>query len=188
MGRRRWREQFSPSLAKISGSDNKKNARKTICTISNGKTPRLNCPGGRALLTQMLSPVLTGKLIAKKNREQERPKEDNALSSLGESKQLADSVFYYYDFIQISFFIGCCVYSGKLAHKDTTNVYSYKLPELFSPFKLIPFNLIYWFVASDMLLFQSNNGPLSVTGAPVFFFSNKIQNHFNFQKVSKPCP
>ena len=69
MGRRRWREQFSPSLAKISGSDNKKNARKTICTISSGKTPRLNCPGGRALLTQMLSPVLTGKLIAKKNRE-----------------------------------------------------------------------------------------------------------------------
>ena len=89
-------------------------------TISSGKTSRLNCPGGRALLTQMLSPVLTGKLIAKKNGEQETPKEDKASSSLGETKQLADSVYYYYYyFIQISFVIGCCVYSGKLAHKDT---------------------------------------------------------------------
>ena len=48
-------------------------------TISSGKTSRLNCPGGQALLTQMLSP--------------------------GETKQLADSVFYYYCFIQISFVI-----------------------------------------------------------------------------------
>ena len=95
-------------------------ARKTMYTISSGKTSRLNCPGGRALLTQMLSPVLTGKLIAKKNGEQETPKEDKASSSLGETKQLVDSVYYYYYyFIQISFVIGCCVYSGKLAHKDT---------------------------------------------------------------------
>ena len=43
--------------------------------------------------------------------------------------------------------------------------------ELSMQFKLIPFNLIDWFVASDTLLFECNNGPWSVKGAPFFFFS-----------------
>ena len=47
----------------------KRAARKTICAISSGKTSRFNCPGRLALVTQILSPVLTGKLIAEKNGE-----------------------------------------------------------------------------------------------------------------------
>ena len=159
-----------------------------MCTISNGKTLRLNCPGGRALLTQMLSPVLTGKLIANKNREQERPKEDKASSSLGETKQLADSVFFFIILLKFPFLLAAVYTVGNQHTKIRQSCHYSEQAELSSPFKLIPFNLIEWFVASDMLLFQSNNGPSSVTGAPVFFFSKKIQNHFNFQKVSKPFP
>ena len=43
---------------KISGGVTKEAARKTIFTISSGKTSRLNCPGRQALVPQILSPVL----------------------------------------------------------------------------------------------------------------------------------
>ena len=54
---------------KISGCVTKKAARKTIFTISSGKTSRLNCPGRQALVPQILSPVLTGKLIVERDGE-----------------------------------------------------------------------------------------------------------------------
>ena len=54
---------------KISGGVTKEAARKTIFTISSGKTSRLNCPGRQALVPQILSPVLTGKLIVERNGE-----------------------------------------------------------------------------------------------------------------------
>ena len=54
---------------KISGCVTKKAARKTMYTISSGKTSRLNCPGRQALVPQILSPVLTGKLIVERNGE-----------------------------------------------------------------------------------------------------------------------
>ena len=41
----------------------------TMYTISSGKTSRLNCPGRQALVPQILSPVLTGKLIVERSGE-----------------------------------------------------------------------------------------------------------------------
>ena len=48
-----------------------------------------NCPGGRALVTQIMSPALTGKLMGKKN---------------GEWLRLRSSFFLF----KFPFFIGCC--------------------------------------------------------------------------------
>ena len=50
---------------KISGGVTKEAARKTIFTISSGKTSRLNCPGRQALVPQILSLCLQGNLSSR---------------------------------------------------------------------------------------------------------------------------
>ena len=87
-----------------------------------------NCPGGRALVTQIMSPALTGKLMAKKN---------------GEWQRLRSSFFLF----KFPFFYWLLSGMGFKHTKIRQCCYYPEQAELSMQFRLIPFNLIDWFVA-----------------------------------------
>lgn len=93
-----------------------------------------NCPGRRALVTQIMSPGLTGKLMAEKNREWERLRPNFFPYKFPFFYWLLSGIEFKHSTIR-----QCCYYPEQA--------------ELSVQFKLIPFNLIDWYVASDMLLF-----------------------------------
>ena len=149
----------------------KRAARKTICTISSGKTSRFNCPGRLALVTQILSPVLTGKLIAEKNGEQQRL-----------SRFLIQFFFVYSNFL----FLLAVVFTVGIQHTKLPRCCHYaEHSELSMQFKLIPFNLI---MGSQLQICCFPRATMVPRLSRVLQYFFRETPEITVQILLKPCP
>ena len=98
----------------------------TMYTISSGKTSRLNCPGRQALVSQILSPVLTGKLIVERNGEQET---------------LTRWLIQFFFYLNFLFSLAAVFTVGNQHTKIRQRCHYAEQAELSMQFKLIPINL-----------------------------------------------
>ena len=142
-------------------------AKNFASTIRRGLYAPIPVAKRRALVTQILSAVLTGQ---------------GNLSSrgMGNRRHLVFGWFSFFK-IQISFSYWLLCIQVEFSTQRYGNVVTTLSTLSFPWIKLISFHLIDRFLASDMLfLFQSNNGPSPVTVAPVFcFFLRNLGNHFS---------
>ena len=125
--KRKWREQILLSHSKFSGSDTKKAASKTIAVA------KLSWPASSCYSNHV--PYAYRETYGRDEW------------GMGETK----TKFFFS--IQISFLYWLLSGMGFKHTKIRQCCYYPEQAELSMQFKLIPFNLIYWFVASDMLLF-----------------------------------
>ena len=143
-------------------------------TISSGKTSRLNCPGRQALVPQILSPVLTGKLIVERNGKQET---------------LTRWLIQFFFYLNFLFSLAAVFTVGNQHTKIRQSCHYAEQAELSMQFKLIPINLTDRLVRSFRHVVSCSRATMVPRPSRVlqFFFSEKIRKSL-FQNVFKPRP
>ena len=137
----------------------------TMYTISSGKTSRLNCPGRQALVSQILSPVLTGKLIVERNGEQET---------------LTRWLIQFFFYLNFLFSLAAAFTVGNQHTKIRQRCHYAEQAELSMQFKLIPINLTDRLVRNFRHVVSCSRATKVPRPSRVlqFFFLRKFGNHF----------